>query len=187
MNGNVAQQLDGDLQLGEGTRQYLTFRLGGEDYGVDILKVQEIRGWTEVTPMPNTPDAILGVINLRGTVVPVVDLRRHFGLPEISRGPTTVIIVIRADDGKEKVRILGMVVDSVSEVYNIPTGEVQPPPPAADDTRNAIAGLVTIDEAMVILLDVDDLMVNRVIGQLDQEPGEEAEQHLYNGESHEDQ
>jgi|AMFO01.1.fsa_nt_gi Chemotaxis signal transduction protein len=187
MNGNAAQQLDGDLQPGEGASQYLTFRLGEEDYGVDILKVQEIKGWTEVTPMPNTPDAILGVINLRGTVVPVVDLRRHFGLPEVPRGPTTVIIVVRADDGKGNVRTMGVVVDSVSEVYNIPASEVQPPPPAADGVRNAIAGLVTVDEEMIILLDIDDLMVNGVLGRPDRDAGEEPEQRAHNGESHEDQ
>ncbi len=87
MNSNAAQKIDVDLQSEQGVDQYLTFCLAGEEYGINILKVQEIRGWSEVTPMPNTPDSILGVINLRGTVVPIVELRSHFNLPDAPVGP----------------------------------------------------------------------------------------------------
>ncbi len=185
MSGNAVQQLDADLQPGNGADQYLTFRLGDEQYGVDILKVQEIRGWTPVTPMPNTPPAVQGVINLRGTVVPVVDLRRQFHLPETEPGATTVIIVVRAEDGEGNVRTIGMVVDSVSEVYNIPDSEVQPPPPAAEGVRNTIAGLVTVEDEMIVLLDIDELMLKEVLGLFDEAAG--AKDGIAGGEGHENQ
>jgi purine-binding chemotaxis protein CheW len=120
--------------------------------------------------MPNTPEAILGVINLRGTVVPIIELRRHFGLSSVEPGPTTVIIVVKANDAKGNVRTMGMVVDAVSEVHNIAASEVQPPPPIGEgrETR-AIAGLATLDERMIILLDIDDLMINGVLGLLEEE------------------
>src|SRR6266436_7035883 len=79
------------------SEQYLTFMLAGEEYGVDILRVQEIKGWDKVTRIPHTPDYVLGVINLRGAVVPILDLRRRFGLETIAFGPTTVVIVASHD------------------------------------------------------------------------------------------
>ncbi len=168
MNNN-AQQIDADLKPAQGMDQYLTFCLAGEEYGVNILKVQEIKGWSEVTPMPNTPDSVLGVINLRGTVVPIVDLRRHFALPPAERTPTTVIIVVKAADPEGNVRTMGMVAAAVSEVHNIAADAVQPPPPIGEgEDQRAIAGLATLDERMIIILDIDDLMVNGVLGTLRQ-------------------
>ncbi len=172
MNNNAAQKIDIDLQAEEGVDQYLTFYLAEEEYGINILKVQEIRGWSEVTPMPNTPDAILGVINLRGTVVPIVELRSHFNLPETSPGPSTVIIVVKAVDPGGNQRTMGMVVDAVSEVHNIATEEIQPAPQIGDTgDQCTIAGLATLEQHMIILLDVDDLMINGVLGLLGDEPG----------------
>ncbi|WP_457674580.1 chemotaxis protein CheW [Thiolapillus sp.] len=165
MNSNAAQKIDTDLQSEQGTNQYLTFCLAGEEYGINILKVQEIRGWSDVTPMPNTPESILGVINLRGTVVPIIELRRHFGLPEASRGPTTVIIVIKAEDDKGNQRTMGMVVDAVSEVHNITATDIQPAPQIGDAAnRPAVSGLATMQERMIIILNVDELMINGVLG-----------------------
>ncbi len=170
MNSSSAQKIDNDLQPEHGVDQYLTFCLAGEEYGVNILKVQEIKGWSEVTPMPNTPEAVLGVINLRGTVVPIVELRRHFGLPSAEPGPTTVIIVVKASDGKGNVRTMGMVVDAVSEVHNIAASEIQPPPPIGEGSeKRSVAGLATMEERMIILLDIDDLMNNGVLGLLKEE------------------
>ncbi|HEC06709.1 MAG TPA: chemotaxis protein CheW [Thiolapillus brandeum] len=171
MNSNAAQKIDVDLQSEQGVDQYLTFCLAGEEYGINILKVQEIRGWSEVTPMPNTPDSILGVINLRGTVVPIVELRSHFNLPDAPRGPTTVIIVVKAEEKNGNQRTMGMVVDAVSEVHNIASTDMQPAPQVGDaEDQPAIAGLATMDEHMIIILDVDDLMINRVLGLADEEP-----------------
>src|SRR5579871_3189460 len=106
--------------------QFLTFMLAGQEYGVDILRVQEIKGWDKVTAIPHTPDYVLGVINLRGSVVPILDLRRRFGLPAMDFGPTTVIIVVRMTGSDD--RPVGIVVDAVSEVYNVNTAETKPPP-----------------------------------------------------------
>jgi len=149
--------------LNSSENQYLTFMLSGEEYGVDILTVQELRGWEETTPIPNTPSYVLGVINLRGVVVPIVDLRDRFGLERMEYGPTTVVIIVKvAAAGKE--RVLGIVVDAVSEVYDINKEDMQPPP----DMDGAISidfvtGLSTIDEKMVILLDINKLVNEGVL------------------------
>ncbi len=164
MTTSNAFKIDSDLQAELGANQYLTFFLDGEEYGVNILKVQEIKGWTDVTPMPNTPDPVLGVINLRGTVVPIVELRSYFNLPKAARGATTVIIVVKVEDGRGGTRTLGMVVDSVSEVHNIPGDEIQPPPVGGENDRGVIEGLATVGERMILLLDIDDLMINGVLG-----------------------
>lgn len=138
--------------------QYLTFMLADEEYGVDILTVQELRGWQETTPIPNAPSYVLGVINLRGVVIPIVDLRDRFGLERMEYGPTTVVIIVKVmASGKE--RILGIVVDAVSEVYDIANRDMQPPP----DMDGAISidfitGLATMDKKMVILLDINRLV-----------------------------
>lgn len=143
--------------------QYLTFMLSGEEYGVDILTVQELRGWENATPIPNTPSFVLGVINLRGVVVPIVDLRDRFGLECKEYGPTTVVIIVKVDAG-EKERVMGIVVDAVSEVYDINPSEMQPPP----DMEGAISidfvtGLATMDDKMVILLDINKLINEGVL------------------------
>ncbi|MDQ6992360.1 MAG: chemotaxis protein CheW [Mariprofundus sp.] len=143
--------------------QYLTFMLAGEEYGVDILTVQELRGWETATPIPNTPSFVCGVINLRGVVVPIVDLRDRFGLEFREPQPTTVVIIVKVEAvGKE--RVVGIVVDAVSEVYDITPANTQPPP----DMEGAISvdfvtGLATIDEKMVILLDINKLINEGVL------------------------
>ncbi len=170
MNNDHAQKIDADLYQEQSMTQYLTFCLAGEEYGINILQVQEIKGWSQVTPMPNTPEFILGVINLRGTVVPIVDLRTYFALPAREPGPTTVVIVVRANDGQGSQRTMGIVVDGVSEVQNIAEGEVQPPPPIEEkEGRRPVAGLAAKDDRMIIMLDIDDLMINGVLTQLKQE------------------
>ncbi|MBQ0712795.1 MAG: purine-binding chemotaxis protein CheW [Porticoccus sp.] len=154
---NTFEDTDGDGS------QYLTFILADEEYGVEILRVQEIRGWTKVTPMPNQPSYLRGVINLRGNIVPIIDLRERFGIESMEYGATTVVIVIRVEsEGAE--RIMGIVVDAVSEVYTVSDSDCQPPP----DLGNAIDeqfvnGLVSVDEKMVILLDVDLLLHEGVL------------------------
>ncbi len=138
--------------------QFLTFILSGEEYGLDILRVQEIKGWGGVTSIPNTPEFVRGVINLRGTIVPIVDLRLRFGLEEIEYGRTTVVIVVSvAGEGQD--RIVGMVVDAVSDVYNIPEDKLKAPPDFGATARTEfVRSLATIDEKMIILLDIDGLL-----------------------------
>lgn len=134
--------------------EYLTFTLGEEEYGVDILKVQEIRGYDNVTRLPDAPEFIKGVINLRGLIVPVVDLRVKFKLGRISYDQFTVMIILNIAG-----RIIGVVVDSVSDVIELAAEQVRPAPDmgAAVDTRFML-GLGTTQDRMLILLDIDRLL-----------------------------
>jgi purine-binding chemotaxis protein CheW len=150
----------------ESSEQYLTFMLAGEEYGVDILRVQEIKGWDKVTRIPHTPDYVLGVINLRGAVVPILDLRRRFGLETIAFGPTTVVIVVRVMSGRDE-RTVGMVVDAVSEVYNVDAADTKPPPDVCGSVDTVfVKALATIEEKMLILLDIDRLVGNSITDEL---------------------
>jgi len=146
------------MEQGSDDQQYLTFILAGEEYGVDILRVQEIKGWDNVTPIPNTPDYIRGVINLRGTIVPIIDLRDRFSLDSIPYGSTTVVIVLKVITG-DKSRIMGIVVDAVSEVYNINSDAMKPPPDFGTLIGiDFIQGLAAVEEKMIIILDIDHLL-----------------------------
>jgi purine-binding chemotaxis protein CheW len=153
-----AEQAGGDSSLLGDANQYLTFMLSDEEYGVDILRVQEIKGWEMVTPIPNTPEYVKGVMNLRGTIVPIIDLRQRFGLESVEYGPTTVVIVVRVLTGETQ-RTMGIVVDGVSDVYNFAVGEEKPPPDFGGvvDT-DFVKGLATVNDKMVILLDIDGLI-----------------------------
>ncbi len=143
--------------------QQLTFALAGEEYGVDILAVREIRGWSHVTRIPQTPDYVLGVLNLRGAIVPVMDLRLRFGLVRENYNATTVVIIVAI--GK---RLFGIVVDGVSDVIDIDPAAVTPVPDlgAAVDTEY-LQGFTTYDERMVMLLDVEKLMCSADVKTLD--------------------
>jgi purine-binding chemotaxis protein CheW len=140
-------------------KKYLTFVLATEEYAVDILRVQEIKGWNKVTKIPNTPDYICGVINLRGTIVPIIDLRLRFSLEEQSYGAMTVVVVVKVRSDKNKERIMGIVVDAVSDVYDVPENQIQPPPDFGSViSTEFVKGLATVDEKMVIILDIDRLL-----------------------------
>lgn len=159
MNDAAENTHDIDLMsMGDSANQYLTFMLAGEEYGVDILRVQEIKGWDSATKIPNTPDYILGVINLRGTIVPIIDLRLRFGLEHHEYGATTVVIVIKVLNENGKERTMGIVVDAVSDVYNLLEEDFREAPDfgTAVDT-NFVKGLTTVNEKMVILLDIDHM------------------------------
>jgi purine-binding chemotaxis protein CheW len=150
-----------------GAEQFLTFVLGGEEYGVTILQVQGIQGWDRVTPIPNTPDYILGVINLRGAIVPIVDLRRRFGMPGAEFGPTTVVIVVRVAQENRAERTLGLVVDAVSEVCNVNAADRKPAPDFGSHIKtDFVKGLATVDKRMVILLDIDRLVSEGLLGSM---------------------
>lgn len=134
--------------------QYLTFSLGDEEYGIDILKVQEIKGYSAITYIPNTPPHIKGVMNLRGTVIPVVDLRVKFSMPAVEYNKFTVIIVVTVGE-----KILGLVVDAVSDVLNIARGDVRPAPDfgARVDTK-FISGVASLNDRLAVLLDIQKLL-----------------------------
>jgi purine-binding chemotaxis protein CheW len=134
--------------------QYLTVNLAQEEYGIDILAVREIRGWTPVTRIPQAPHYVLGVLNLRGAIVPVLDLRLRFGLAREEYGATTVTVVITVAG-----RLFGVVVDGVSDVLDVVEQDVRPVPDmgTAVDTEY-LKGLTSAAERMVLLLDVDKLL-----------------------------
>jgi len=159
MNTGIEHKQDITMQVGAGENQYLTFILNDEEYGVDILRVQEIRGWEQATTIPNAPEFVVGVINLRGMVIPIINLRKRFNIPDSDISSTTVIVVVKViNEGEE--RIVGMLVDAVSEVYNI-SDEMMSDTPDLGSTisENFIKGLATINEKMIILLDID-LLIN---------------------------
>lgn len=142
----------------EQTDQYLTFIMADEEYGVDILSVQEIRGWETVTPIPNAPSHVKGVINLRGTIVPIIDLRQRFGLKNVEYGPLTVVIVLKVATAKGS-RIMGIVVDAVSDVYSLSVDDMKSAPDLGDHVNTLyIKGLVSVNSKMVILLDINELL-----------------------------
>ncbi len=151
-------ELDVALQNAEQTDQYLTFIMAGEEYGVDILRVQEIRGWETVTPIPNSPAHIKGVINLRGTIVPIIDLRQRFGLAKAEYGPLTVVIVLKVATRKGT-RVMGIVVDAVSDVYSLSADEMRAAPDLGDNVNTSyIKGLVNVASKMIILLEINELL-----------------------------
>jgi len=136
-------------------RQVLTFALGDEVYGVDILRLKEIRGWSPVTRLPHSPPAVLGVLNLRGVVVPIIDLRLRFGLPAAEFTAITVIIVLSLHTGRGD-QEFGIGVDKVMDVVDIAPGEVKPTSDtAASVAGEVIEGIVTVDDQMLILLDAE--------------------------------
>ena len=156
----MSTQVDqSSMQTDMGTDQYLTFLLADEEYGVDIMKVQEIRGWDGATAIPNTPDYVLGVSNLRGMVVPIIDLRLRFQLPKAEFNSSTVVVIVKvASESGE--RTMGLVVDAVSEVYNLPEEAISDTPDLGGAiSTNFVKGLATVDEKMIILLDID-LLIN---------------------------
>ncbi|MBO6557730.1 MAG: purine-binding chemotaxis protein CheW [Pseudomonadales bacterium] len=143
-------------------RQYLTFVLAGEEYAIDILKVQEIRGFESTTQIPNTPEYLLGVINLRGSVVPIVDMRVRFSLSVEDSANPVIILVKHAASGSE--RIVGIVVDAVSDVYSISSEDVSKTPDLATNVvKQFVTGLATIEEKMIIMLDIDSLIGQGVL------------------------
>ncbi len=146
-----------------GGREFLAFTLGSEEYGIDILKVQEIRGYEVVTRIANAPDFIKGVINLRGIIIPVVDMRIKFKLGQPVYDQFTVVIILNIGG-----RIVGMVVDSVSDVTTLSPEQIKPAPDM-NSTFNSeyLVGLGAIEQRMLILIDIDRLMSSREMGLTD--------------------
>ena len=147
-----------------GSHQVLTFTLGEETYGVDILRVQEIRGYSTVTRIPQSPPHILGVLNLRGSIVPIVDLRMRFNLERAEYTPLTVIIVLSVESAVGR-RDFGVVVDGVSDVIDVASSDVKPAPELGEHVSTEfIEGLAAVSGRMVMLLDIDTLIGGDVAG-----------------------
>jgi purine-binding chemotaxis protein CheW len=157
-------------------QQFLTFNLADEYYGVDILKVQEIKGYTTVTRIPNTPDYLKGVLNLRGTIVPIVDLRMKFGMGTTEPTPFTVVVVVNVRN-----RVMGFLVDAVSDVLDLNAKNIQPPPElgnAVDITF--VAGIGNANDRLVTLLDIDRVLTEDELKNVEDLP-EKLEKSEVNG------
>ena len=133
--------------------EYLTYRLGGEEYGVDIQKVQEIRSCETPTRIPGAPAYVKGVVNLRGVIVPIVDLRMKLGCERADYNPFTVVIVLAVHK-----RVVGVVVDSVSDVLDLQAEAIKPPPELAAGSCDFVTGIASVAERMLMLVDMDQLL-----------------------------
>lgn len=144
--------------------EFLTFRLGGEEYGIEILKVQEIRGYDSITQIANAPEFIKGVVNLRGIIVPIIDMRIKFRLGNADYDQFTVVIILNVAG-----RVMGIVVDGVSDVISLEAEQMRPTPGFGSviDTEY-IMGLGTVDERMLILIDIEKLMGSHDMGLIEQ-------------------
>lgn len=147
----------------DGAQQYLTFELADEYYGVEILRVQEIKGWDNVTPIPNTPAHVCGVLNLRGVIVPIVDLRLLFQMPFNPYTKTTVVVVLKVEGITD--RVVGIVVDAVSEAQNVDPQMISSAPDLGTVVDTSfIKGITSNDEYMLMLLDIDKLLSVEQVG-----------------------
>ena len=138
----------------ERSAQLLTFFLDQQEYGVDILRVQEIRGWSAPMPIPGAPSYIKGVINIRGDVVPIADLRERLRLPSLEYGATTAVVVLRVRY-KNRDRVMGVVVDAMSDVTTVPGHALKPPPTFHDSSESLAKEIATLEDKMITILDVD--------------------------------
>lgn len=149
---------------GQTLNEFLTFRLGSEEYGMDILKVQEIRGYDSITQIANAPEFIKGVVNLRGIIVPIIDMRIKFELGKAEYDQFTVVIILNVSG-----RVMGIVVDGVSDVISLDMDQMRATPEFGSviDTEY-IMGLGTVEERMLILIDIEKLMGSTDMGLIDQ-------------------
>lgn len=157
-NANAETALDDTVEdltgFASDGSQYLTFQLLNEEYGIDILQVQEIKNYSHITPIPNTPKHVKGAMNLRGTVVPIVDLRLKFSMPDSDYDQYTVIIVVTIGE-----RVVGLVVDAVNDVLNVSPDECEPPPRLGGEIdASFITGLAKSEDRLITLLNIEKLV-----------------------------
>ena len=144
-------------------QEFLVFTLGDEEYGIDILKVQEIRGYDQVTRIANTPEFIKGVTNLRGVIVPIIDLRVKFSQPDVVYNENTVVIVLNLEH-----RVVGIVVDGVSDVLSLTHEQIRPSPEfAVTMSTEYLTGLGALGERMLILVDIEKLLSSEEMALVD--------------------
>ncbi|MBZ5488568.1 chemotaxis protein CheW [Halomonas aquamarina] len=160
----MSQATNGAVMAAEAeSREFLVFSLGDEEYAIDILKVQEIRGYENVTRIANAPDFIKGVTNLRGVIVPIVDLRIKFHLENVEYGGQTVVIVVNVAD-----RIVGIVVDGVSDVMTLTPEQIKPAPEfGVTLSSDFLSGLGSLDDRMLVLVDIDKLLTSEEMALVD--------------------
>jgi purine-binding chemotaxis protein CheW len=161
---NYSDESESEFNIGV---QYLSFMMDGEEYAIDIQKVMEIRCYEKPTELPSAPSYLKGVINLRGTIIPIIDLRERFHIPHDVCNPSTVVIILQIPTAAGD-RVMGMIVDAVSEVYHFPSEHIHHPPELTSaESSDLIDGLATIDNKMIIILNVDMLFSVDELSQLD--------------------
>ncbi len=156
---NTAENASDEVSSPQGTQQFVTFAIGKEEYAVDIMQVREIQAWTEVTVLPNQPSYMRGVLNLRGIIVPIFDLRSRFDQGKTNATNVHVVVIIAVGD-----RIIGILVDRVSDILTVDSSEIRAVPDMDDNgNKDHIIGLVTAEERMVALLDTGSLFRSEII------------------------
>ena len=146
-------------QLASGRVEFISFSIGEEQYGVDIMAVREIKGWTEITHLPKQPEYVRGVLNLRGVMVPIIDLRCRFGQGKTEATPLHIVIVVQVEQ-----RLIGLLADRVLDILSFEANQVQPVPQIARSSRiDFLSGLVTIDGTMIALVDLPNLLSEHTI------------------------
>jgi purine-binding chemotaxis protein CheW len=147
---------------GAEAKQFLTFTLSSEEYGVDIMTVREIKGWTETTRLPNSPDFMRGVMNLRGLIIPIFDLRARFS-HKLTEASASHVVIILAVNGRN----IGVLVDTVSDILSVAEAEIKPAPQLESGANtDFINGLISLEERMVVLLSVDKLFGSEILNSL---------------------
>ncbi len=160
-NHAALESTEEDAQHDAHMLQFLTFTLGNEEYGVDIMKVREIKAWSDVTRLPNSPRSMLGVINLRGTIIPIFDLRARFSQELTKTHAKNVIIVVALEK-----RLIGILVDAVSDIVDTTQEDIKPPPSAdLNIDERYVRGLISLQERMIVLLDVEHLFDQEALDQ----------------------
>lgn len=157
------------MSIDEDEQEYLTFKLCDEEFGVDILCVQEIRVWSNVTELPNKPSYIKGIINLRGVIIPIIDLRQRFGLDTLEYNDKTVTIILRGQN-ENRLVVVGVVVDAVSDVYKFQQSEIRSAPTFGSNIDSCfLKGVASIEEKLIILLDTHKLLEQEELYSLNDE------------------
>jgi len=157
---------DNEQETSDDMSQILTFTLNHEEYGVDILQVNTIREWTPITTLPDLPDYVRGVLNLRGNIVPIIDLRARFSLPLVKHSATTVVILLNVEY-LEKELVIGIVVDSVSDTYTINGQDIKERPQIGEHMQTSyLSGLVDINDTLILLLDISKLLSEQDMAQV---------------------
>lgn len=156
----IADEIKSDDHVDQDSiQQFLTFTIGEEEYGVEIMKVREIKGWTETTRLPNSPDFMKGVINLRGVVIPIFDLRGRFSMGETNPDEKNVVIIIAVGE-----RLIGVLVDAVSDILSVSEDQIRPAPKMETKLdEKFVSGLISVDEKMVVVLDVENLFDSEIL------------------------
>jgi len=146
-----------------GLMQFISFAIGNDQYGVDIMSVREIKGWSDVTHLPRQPEYIRGVLNLRGVMVPIIDLRCRFGQGKTAASPMHVVIIVSVDN-----RLVGMLADRVLDIVSVEVSKIQPVPQIAKSARvSFLAGLVTLENFMIALIDLSNLLASEQVSDND--------------------